>query len=419
MNILYYDHYITSSQQTLISLVESGHTVYKNWQMDEEKQFDNSLGMLHIDQADAEIVNLWDETIEHKAELIKLTEDLIERYDIDVLKVDTPHHSSMLYDHFHKKIKYIGVSEEIYLLEKSKNHGRNLVESLGVSVPEIIKRGNYSDDDYGTNLSFPCVEKPYDEELSTKIFNNIDEMAVWKENKEPDTSHAYYIEEYFPDMVEAQVSYVIVGGEYYIKDICTISGLGKNKNINDNPWMAGTEYGTLDDNTERLVVEESDKILKEIVKLGGHWEGGFSLACTPDQKIHFLEHNVRPDLISCASDKIMTGDEYLRGIFEDISIFENAWADKNLQIISISNDDPTTPYPIDLHDKYGVTYPNHLVLRDDGEYYAYVLGNVRRTIDPLDGDGCISAVTVLCDRNIPSEFMQELEKTTWDIGAKD
>ena len=114
----------------------------------------------------------------------------------------------------------------------------------------------------------------------------------------------------------------------------------------------------------------------------------------------------------------MTGDEYLKGIFEDISLFENAWANKNMQKISVSNENRREPYPIHLHDKYDVTYPANLNLDDDGNYYAWILGDIRPVID-LQMPGVRAVGTLICDHNIPSGFIKELEETTWHIGTKE
>ena len=61
----------------------------------------------------------------------------------------------------------------------------------------------------------------------------------------------------------------------------------------------------------------------------------------------------------------MTGDEYLKGMFEDVSLFEKAWENKNCQKLLITNNNSEDEYPLHLHDKYNVAYPNNLVIENN------------------------------------------------------
>lgn len=413
MNILCYD-YGGSSHHTLVELVKSGHTVYKSWTSRNQKNYEISLGIKHVDKTDSDMIGAYRPSND---ELIKLTEDLILKYDIDVLKVDNPSHSSFLHEHFYKKVKYIGVSKEIYLLESNKLHSKSIAESVGINVPNILKHGKYFDDDYGTNVTFPCVEKPSNELLPATVFNNEYEFKAGIGVFPRDMNVDYFIEEFIDNALDIQVSYVMSAGEYFITDIFTTIGLCKNKGVFQNPWILGTEFHSLESRADLLVREEAHKYLKEIAKLGGHWEGSLGGAYRDDHQYYFFENNVRPDILA-SSNNFMTGDEYLKGIFEDISLFENAWANKNMQKISVSNENRREPYPIHLHDKYNVTYPANLNLHDDGNYYAWILGDIRPVID-LQTPGVRAVGTLICDHNIPSDFIKELEETTWHIGTKE
>ena len=136
--------------------------------------------------------------------------------------------------------------------------------------------------------------------------------------------------------------------------------------------------------------------------MGGSWEGSFCGAYTSKGEWYFLETNVRPDIFN-STPTFMTGDEYLKGMFEDVSLFEKAWKNKNVEKLLIVNNNSLASYPIDLHIKYGVEFPNNLEIKEDGNYIVTQYG----TIGPSHGVG-----TVIADHNIPKEIIKEVEETT-------
>ena len=97
--------------------------------------------------------------------------------------------------------------------------------------------------------------------------------------------------------------------------------------------------------------------------------------------------------------------------FEDISIFENAWKDKKIEKLLITTESSENEYPLYLHDKYNVSYPNNLELKD-GKYYVCLFGIIRHDNEKT---GC---GTVISDHNISIEFKNEVEQTTpWSFNG--
>ena len=97
----------------------------------------------------------------------------------------------------------------------------------------------------------------------------------------------------------------------------------------------------------------------------------------------------------------MTGDNYIKGMFDDISLFEKAWDGIQCDKLLITTLNVDEEYPIHLHSKYDVALPNNLEIKD-GKYYVSLFGT-----DRLKGCG-----TIIADHNISKEFVKEVEETT-------
>ena len=79
--------------------------------------------------------------------------------------------------------------------------------------------------------------------------------------------------------------------------------------------------------------------------------------------------------------------------------FEKAWKNINLQKLVVQAPAGAS-YPMHIHDKYNVAYPNNLQIHDSGEYEGSLVGK-----------GHITG-TIIADHNIPLEFIKEFEETT-------
>ena len=99
----------------------------------------------------------------------------------------------------------------------------------------------------------------------------------------------------------------------------------------------------------------------------------------------------------------MTGEDYITGMFEDVSLFEKAWKDKTCDKLLIANKNSDEEYPMDLHKKYNVSKPNNLELIN-GKFFVHSPEQYS-----TKNDGC---GTIVADYNISKEFIQEVEETT-------
>lgn len=408
---------------TLIGLVESGHTVYTNYH--DSRYYEPSLGIKYITEEENNSLHFDEyklapgepcETLKEKRkeQVVSLIDSLITKYNIDILHVGHPE-LAYLNSRFKNKVKYIGPTEEAALLEINKIYSKALAETLGLKVPKILKHGKYHDKDYGENLSFPCIEKPsntwnpasilYSEEDKKRA---IELLEIGQPPRHQNLD--YYIEEYIDDMIETNVFFIIANGKYVITHTQEIIGENLNKTVQSNVWYFGSYIKPLKPEVDKIVRREAHKYLKHIAKLGGSWEGSFCGAYTSKGDWYFLETNVRPDIFN-STPTFVTGDEYLKGLFEDISIFENAWKDKKIEKLLITTESSENEYPLYLHDKYNVSYPNNLELKD-GKYYVCLFGIIRHDNEKT---GC---GTVISDHNIPIEFKNEVEQTTpWSFNG--
>ena len=401
---------------TLIELANSGHTVYSNYR--DTNEYESSLGINPLSKKENnklfELSYFEHDSMTKEQELqfkkekrmttITFIEELINKYNIDILQVCIPE-LGYLHTYFKDKIKYIGPTEESSRLETDKLYAKDIAKQLGIKVPNIIKHGKYKDEDYCKDLSFPCVEKTSHLWNPAIVINNKEDIAVlkrlvknqhWPRNINAD----YYIEEYLHDIIETNLFFVISNGEYAITHTQVIRGEGLNKTVMPQVWYFDTSIQPLSPSVDAVVRQEAGKYLEHIAKMGGSWEGSFCGAYTSKGEWNFLEINVRPDIFN-STPTFMTGDEYLKGMFEDVTLFEKAWENKICDKHLITTDDCKNEYPIHLHDKYNVAYPNNLVITDN-KYYISNYG-----VSHLSDRG-----TVVADHNIPKQFLKEVEETT-------
>ena len=384
---------------TLLHLAQNKeHNVYSNWHG--STSYENACGIYTLTPEDNSYIKGKQENV------IGYIEKFIDYYNIDILQVADPT-KAYLHTHFADKIKYIGPSEKAAKLECDKMFAKATAIKVGCKTPKILKTGKYSDDDYGTNLTFPAIEKPsHMWSPAINLFNEADAKRAIEKVKSTlhpqsgDTNEEYFIEEYIGDMIETNVFFVIVNGEYRITHTQEIIGENLNKTIDQNVWYIGSYIKPLKPEVDIIVRKEAEKYLEYIAQFGGNYEGSFCGAYTSEGDWHFLELNARPDVFN-STPTFMTGEDYIKGMFEDISLFEKAWEGKTCDKLLITNVDKDEEYPFDLHKKYNVSIPNNLELIN-GKFFVSDYG-----VDI--GDGC---GRIIADHNISKEFIKEIEETT-------
>lgn len=383
---------------TLLSFTQNeDNKVYSNWHG--STTYENACGIYTLTPEDNDIFK------GSKEQVINYVGKFIEHFNIDVLQVSDPN-KAYLHTYFKDRVKYIGPPEDVARLETDKLFSKWMADSVGVKTPGIIKQGRYSDDDYGTNLSFPCIEKPsHTWSPAVNLFNEEDaQTAIQKVQfgAHPQTGNKdeeYFIEEYIDDMIETNVFFVIANGEYRITHTQEIIGENLNKTIEQKVWYIDSFIKPLKQEVDKIVREKAHPYLERIAKMGGSYEGSFCGAYTSKGEWYFLEINVRPDIFN-STPTFMTGEDYIKGLFEDISLFEKAWQDKICDKLLITNKDKNEEYPFGLHEKYSVAIPNNLELID-GKFFVSDYGT--------NNGGC---GTIIADHNISKEFAKEIEETT-------
>ena len=397
---------------SLIELVNSGHTVYTNWH--DCYEYEKSLGLIPLGEEDNNFINYSVSTMEgdqkhKKFDLENYVAVFVEALRIDVLQVGSPV-VSYLHTFFKDHIKYIGPPEKVARLETDKLFSKKVAETVGLKVPAILKEGRYSDDDYGKNISLPSIEKPSHIWAPAVNYFTNDDVKKAIELRDLDEfprneNNEYYIEEYLNDIIETNVFFAVSNGEYVITHTQEIVGENLNKTIDQKCWYIGSYISPLDPEIDTIVRNEAKKYLDHICKWGGSYEGSFCGAYTKTGEWYFLEMNVRPDIFN-STPIFMNGNDYIKGLFEDISLFSTAWKNINCDKLLITTLDSDTEYPLHLHDKHNVRYPNNLKIKN-GKYYVTNYGS---------DVGC---GTIIADHNIPKDFVKEIEETTmWKFNEK-
>jgi len=385
---------------TLLPFAQNkAHNVYTNWHG--TTSYENACGIYTLTEEDNTFVN--SAPTPHK--LIAYVDKFIDYYNIDILQVAAPE-MAYLHTYFKDKVLYIGPTKEAARLETNKIFAKEIANKVGVKTPAIIRQGKYTDSDYCSNLTFPTIEKPaYHWDSAINIFNEEDAQAAidWRTLLyDEHGDREYFIEEYIDDMIETNVFFVIANGEYRITHTQEIIGENLNKTVKQKVWYLDSYIKPLKPEVDTIVRKEADKYLKEITKLGGSYEGSFCGAYTSTGEWYFLEINVRPDIYN-STPIFMTGEDYIKGMFEDISLFDKAWEHQSCDKYLCFNKDAQEEYPFHLHQKYDVSIPNNLELIN-GKFFVHPPARYTS-----EGDG---VCTIVADHNIPTAFIEEVENTT-------
>lgn len=412
--------------RSLIELVRSGHNVYTTHIIGNKSNYESKFGIQNIrEEQNSAVMSYTESDIpeleEHsRFRVVDCVERMIEEYDIDILQVAPPN-MAFLHTHFADKLTYIGVPETVSLHEGNKLHGKEAAESLGLNVPRIIKRGNLNASDFLDDLDIPAVIKPSAAWAAAMVIHTEDDVRVMKNNIKSgawDSSEPqdYYVEEYLQDMIETNIFFAVANGEYAITHTQQIIGEDKNKRPIQSVWFDDTYMKPLDPEIDAIVRDEVQPYLQHLADLGGRWEGSLCGAYTSEGQWYFLETNVRPDVFN-SNPTFMSGDDYIKGMIEDVSLFGAAWKDINISKLFIHCDDISTPYPIHLHDKYDVLYPNNLHFIGDDYFVIDLQGFVESSFQN-EKTFVRSGGTFVIDNNVPAEFIREVEESTsWKFNA--
>ena len=373
------------------------HNAYTNWHGD--TAYENLCGIHTLTPED----NTFLRTAE-PMEMIAYMHKFIDYYNIDILQVADPT-KAWLHTFFHDQLKYIGPPESVARLETDKLYAKEMAESVGIKTPRILKQGKYFDNDYANYSTFPTIEKPsHVWAPAVNIFNKDDCEHLIKLRSQGipprDTNADYFVEEYITDMIETNVFFVIANGEYRITHTQQIIGEDENKSADPKVWYIGSYIQPLKPEVDTIVREKAGLYLEEIAKMGGSYEGSFCGAYTSAGDWYFLEINVRPDIFN-STPTFMSADDYVKGYFEDINLFDKAWENKTCDKLLITSLHKGEEYPFHLHQKYDVSIPNNLEYIDN-KFYVSGYGT-----DNEKGCG-----TIIADYNIPKEFVKEIEATT-------
>ena len=285
-----------------------------------------------------------------------------------------------------KRVDFIGHTPESTSLEREKYFTRELVGNLGIRLPELR-----------THLSTPCVVKPivaegqYDMTQICLTQKHLDHIVQQRDPEE------YYIEEYLTDTIEVNIDFIISDGQWSILDIYQKVGEDKSKLAGDFVhWTKFASFGQLSDNDIELSRDNAETILEWASTKGGSYQGQLT-GFIKDGEWYFCEINVRPGQTN-SQPYFITGDEYLDAMHGSPSIITDSFKVERLILNPRSHD---SNYPFHLHEKHGVSIPCGLDILD-GEYRV-TSRMAERSPDRMIG-------IVVCDRQIPQEFVDDVEK---------
>lgn len=347
MNILAFD-LPYCNHQNLVSLVDSGHTVYRCAHGDHS--YLNRLGVKSLPElAYMDFLNSPD-----KPGLVKR---IIDNYDIDVI-VNSDPQEGWLWDEFSAEVTYIGPCSYVSSLEVNKFEGLKFVERCGVKVPEVLGRYNSRDFD-STTWNKPLVIKPVSRYCSTMVCQAGEDVAL-KIALHKEYPHEIFVQEYIPDTREISLNYTVINGGYLIYVIKQDGNLEPNYGVTRRAvrdWHTDVYAVDLDPEAEQIILTEAHKIVSELAKYPGNHEGHMSGFLTSEGELYFGEfamrryvHNSMPTYIS--------GDAWLACMQGDMETYSKVWRDRRIiQTVVQTLHKLTDHYPMEFHDRYPEIYP--------------------------------------------------------------
>ena len=367
MNILCLD-YCMSNFHNLVELAHDGHTVYMTGNdADVSREYYDSLGITVLDVETSTKGSLLDQFMkENKIDLIINQNPMM----------PIPRHWKSDYE-------FIGLNELSSNLETHKLWCRSQVEKLGVPVPKLLDR-----------VTAPCVVKPnkilHDGKVHCAMVALDDDAIKWVKYMWGVKGIPYYIEEYI-EGTETNVEFVVSGGKWSISHIQASTGEGKSKRAGQYSYYTKyLKYKEVSDGDRFIIFEETEKVLDWIASLGGSFQGQLT-GIIRNGKWYFIEVNSR--LAENNSTPIFVrGEEYLQSLREgNPDLLADAIYCADMDKIVVHPRFRDSVYPINLHEKYGVSIPCGLDIVD-GEYI------VPKQVG-----------LVIIDDHIPSDFVKELK----------
>lgn len=346
MNILAFDLPF-SNHHNLVSLVKSGHTVYRCSYGDHS--YLESLGvksppeLAYIDFIDS-------------PDKPRLVRDVIEQYDIDLI-INTDPQEAWMWIEFASEMPYIGPCNYVSNLEVHRLVGKEFAQKAGVKVPGIL--GRYHSRDFDSSAwSKPLVIKPVERYCSTMVCQPGQEADL-KKALDSEYPHEIYVEEYLADTREITTNYTVIDGEYIIY----VSNYDANCQYNYGPdrrqtrdWHTDVYSVGLDTESDLINRENVEKIVHKLSEYPGNHEGHLTGYMTQDGEWYFGELGVRRYTHS-PIPTLFTGDQWLECMLGDMSTYRDAWCDKTIIQTIIQTSHPEDRYPIELHDTYPEIYP--------------------------------------------------------------
>jgi biotin carboxylase len=375
MNVICFD-LPNCNFNNLISLYQAGHTVYLVTQADTSYLAQKGITIL-TDLGSAYTI---------KPENLPEIRTLVSELDIEVMIVTMPT-LGFLHTEFADTLTYIGPSEQASRLETDRIFAKQIARDAKVKTPEELHRCSKSEFD-STLWPKPLIIKPTTLWQSAVIVHDgqDDLLSEYLDNT---VEHEIYVEEFITDKIETNVFFVIVNNEFKITHTQQITGEDRNKTIGqDREWYYDTHIEPLYPETDIIVRSHADRLLSEIAKLGGCYEGSLCGFLTHTGDWYLAEINVRPDI----QNSVPTMDNWLTAMTSNIDLIRSQQFIKVIPTLTDPNLASTERYPMELHDKYQVYPPTSL------------------TSDYLTTSG--SCMVVSTNRLAMDAYVSELESTT-------
>ena len=384
MNILAFDLPFCN-HHNLVSVVNSGHTVYRCGYGDHS--YIESLGVKTLPELE------YNDFL-YSEDRHGLVAGVIDRYNIDLI-INTDPREGWLWDNFGCDMPYIGPCSYVSNLEVSRLEGKEFARNSGVKVPDSL--GTFHSRDFdSTPWPKPLVVKPVSRYCSTIVCQPGQDTEL-KEALDLEYPHEIYVEEYLADTREITTNYTVIGGEYIIY----VSNHDANCQYNYGPdrrdtrdWHTDVYSLGLDTESEAINRENAEKIVQKLSEYPGNHEGHLTGYMTQDGEWYFGELGVRRYTHS-PIPTLFTGNQWLDCMLGDMSTYRDVWHNKTLIQTIIQTSHPTDRYPTELHDKYPEIYPPS-GLRDDFS----------------TATGAVMISTQTQHRSIMDRFIHDLETST-------
>ncbi len=384
MNILAFD-LPYSNHNNLVSLVNSGHTVYRCGYG--EQSYLESLGVNRVPGFN------YDDYLNHPHQY-GVVSNIISDLNIDIIVNSNPR-EGWIWKEFHSDLPYIGPCNFVSNLEVSRMEGKEFAKNCGIKVPQTL--GTFHSRDFdSTTWSKPLVVKPVTRYCSTIVCQPGQDPEL-KKALDSEYPHEIYVEEYLADTREITTNYTVIGGEYIIY----VSNYDANCQYNYGPdrretrdWHADVYSVGLDTESDLINHENVEKIVQKLSEYPGNHEGHLTGYMTQDGEWYFGELGVRRYTHS-PIPTLFTGDQWLDCMLGDMDTYRAVWSDKTIIQTIIQTSHPMDRYPTELHDKYPEIYPPS-GLKDDFS----------------TATGAVMISTQTQHRSVMDAFIHDLETST-------